>query len=160
MDDKSTALNDDDGGLLFPETETRRVAERFAPRPADVEAFAQRRAAEQMNLSIATPRAVAVEGVRAIEEALRRPPAPEARHLLLAAREPTHGNFEVTALIAQRFKDAARNTPNWGSKLTDVQREALEGVFTKIARILSGDPNHKDHWSDIGGAAHLVEERL
>jgi hypothetical protein len=41
-----------------------------------------------------------------------------------------------------------------------VQREALEGVFTKIARILSGDPNHKDHWSDIAGGAHLVEERL
>jgi hypothetical protein len=125
---------------LFPETATRRLTERFAP--------------------VSLPRAVAVEGVRAIEEALRRPPAPEARHPLLAAREHTHGNFEATALIAQRFKDAARNTPNWGGKLTDVQREALEGVFTKVARILSGDPHHKDHWSDIAGSAHLAEERL
>jgi hypothetical protein len=125
---------------LFPETATRRLTERFAP--------------------VSLPRAVAVEGVRAIEEALRRPSAPEARHPLLAAREHTHGNFEATALIAQRFKDVARNTPNWGAKLTDVQREALEGVFTKVARILSGDPNHKDHWSDIAGGAHLVEERL
>ena len=125
---------------LFPQTETRRLTERFAP--------------------VSLPRAVAVEGVRAIEEALRRPPAPEARHPLLAAREHTHGNFDATALIAQRFKNVARNTPNWEAKLTDVQREALEGVFTKIARILSGDPGHKDHWSDIAGAAHLVEERL
>jgi len=125
---------------LFPRTETRQISERFAP--------------------VALPRAVAVEGVRAIEEALRRPPAPEARHPLLVAREHTHGNFDATALIAQRFKDVARNTPNWGAKLTDVQREALEGVFTKIGRILSGDPNHKDHWSDVAGGAHLVEERL
>ena len=125
---------------LFPETATRRLTERFAP--------------------VSLPRAVAVEGVRAIEEALRRPPAPEARHPLLVAREHTHGNFDATALIAQRFKDVARNTPNWGAKLTDVQREALEGVFTKIGRILSGDPNHKDHWSDVAGGAHLVEERL
>jgi hypothetical protein len=129
-----------DAPKLFPETETRRVAERFTP--------------------VALPRAVAIEGVRAIEEALRRPPAPEARHPLLAAREHTHGNFDTTALITQRLKGVARNTPNWGPRLTDVQREALEGVFTKIARILSGDPNHKDHWSDIAGGAHLVEERL
>jgi hypothetical protein len=142
MNDKSMVLahEDDDTPKLFADSETRRLAERFAP--------------------VALPRAVAVEGVRAIEEALRRPPAPEARHPLLAAREHTHGNFEATALIAQRFKDVARNTPNWGGKLTDVQREALEGVATKIARILSGDPNHKDHWSDIAGGAHLVEERL
>jgi hypothetical protein len=142
MDDKLIlAPDDDDRPTLFPDSETRRLAERFAPR-------------------IAAPRAVGVEGVRAIEEALRRPPAPEPRHPLLAAREHTHGNFEITALIAQRFKDVARNTPNWGGRLTDVQREALEGVFTKVARILSGDPNHKDHWSDVAGAAHLVEERL
>ena len=132
--------NDDENSQLFPETETRRVAERFA--------------------SVSLPRVVAVEGVRAIEEALRRPLAPEARHPLLAAREHTHGNFEATALIAQRFKDVARNTPNWGGKLTDMQREAMEGMFTKFARILSGDPNHKDHWSDVAGGAHLVEERL
>jgi hypothetical protein len=140
MDDKVKDGVFDDEGVLFPETETRRLAEKYAP--------------------VSLPRAVGVEGVRAIEQALRRPPAPEARHPLLAEREHTHGNFDATALIAQRFKDVARNTPNWGSRLTDVQREALEGVFTKVARILSGDPNHKDHWSDVAGGAHLVEERL
>ena len=141
MDDKVRDAMLDVEGQIFPETETRRLAEKYAP-------------------TVSLPRSVGVEGVRAIEQALRRPPAPEARHPLLAEREHTHGNFEATALIAQRFKDVARNTPNWGAKLTDVQREALEGVFTKVARILSGDPNHKDHWSDVAGGAHLVEERL
>lgn len=145
MDDKVKDSTFDDEGQIFPETETRRVAERFAPKYTPVPLM---------------PRAVTVEGARAIEEALRRPPAPEPRHPLLAEREHTHGNFDATALIAQRFKDTSKSTPNWNGKLTDVQREALEGMFTKIARILAGDPNHKDHWSDIAGGAHLVEERL
>ena len=63
---------------------------------------------------------------------------------VLAEREATHGNFATTALIAQRFKDVSKNTPNWSGNLTDVQRETLEAIFTKIARILSGDPNHAD----------------
>lgn len=82
------------------------------------------------------------------------------RHPLLAEREHTHGNFQATALIAQRFKDISKSTPNWSANLTDVQRESLEGIFTKIARILSGDPNHPDHWRDIEGGAHLVTETL
>jgi hypothetical protein len=82
------------------------------------------------------------------------------RHPLLAEREHTHGDFNATAMIAQRFKDVARNTPNWSDNLTDVQRESLEGIFSKIARILSGDPNHTDHWRDIEGGAHLVSEQL
>jgi hypothetical protein len=152
MDDKADMFSREDhggegGSSIFPETEMRRVAERFVPRPV----LMQDRHLDAIKAADAT---------RAIEEALRRPPAPEPRHPLLAAREHTHGDFESTALIAQRFKDVARNTPNWGARLTDVQREALEGVFTKIARILSGDPNHKDHWSDVAGGAHLVEERL
>ena len=152
MDDKVKDGMFDDEGQIFPETETRRLTERYAPKRADhfIPNYTP----------VSAPGQVAIDGVRAIEQELRRPLAPEPRHPLLAEREHTHGNFEATALIAQRFKDVSKSTPNWGGKLTDVQREALEGVFTKIARILSGDPNHKDHWSDIAGGAHLVEERL
>ena len=95
-----------------------------------------------------------------LENLKQRPRAPGPRHPVLAERELTHGNFSATALIAQRFKDVSKSTPNWSGNLTDVQRESLEAIFTKIARILSGDPNHKDHWSDIAGGAHLVEEQL
>ena len=82
------------------------------------------------------------------------------RHPLLAEREHTHGSFSATALIAQRFKDISKSTPNWSGNLTDVQRESLEAIFTKIARILSGDPNHPDHWRDVEGQARLVTETL
>ena len=84
----------------------------------------------------------------------------QIRHPLLAEREHTHGDFAATAMIAQRFKDVSKSTPNWNANLTDVQRESLEGIFVKIARILSGDPNHPDHWRDIEGGARLASERL
>ena len=37
------------------------------------------------------------------------------------------------------------------------QREALGQITFKIARILSGDPNHPDHWDDIAGYALLAK---
>jgi hypothetical protein len=52
-----------------------------------------------------------------------------------------------------------RATKNW-DVLDHVKREALEHIATKIGRILSGDPNHRDHWEDIQGYARLVEDRL
>ena len=131
----------------FPDTETRRLSERFAHDPA----FADMRALEA-RLREAPPNAT----VEVVREEMDMP----ARHPLLAEREHTHGNYQATALIAQRFKDVSKSTPNWSGNLTDVQRESLEGIFTKIARILSGDPNHPDHWRDIEGGAHLVTETL
>ena len=153
-----THIEDDpDDARPFPVTETRRLSERHSmndPIPEGIEAIedALRRAPEG-DLVEVTPEYV--EHV-----ARRRPLAPPSRHPLLAEREHTHGNFAATALIAQRFKDISKSTPNWHGNLTDVQRESLEGIFVKIARILSGDPNHPDHWRDIEGGAHLVTEDL
>jgi hypothetical protein len=45
-------------------------------------------------------------------------------------------------------------------KLSVSQREALEMILHKIARILNGDPNFKDSWTDIIGYARLVEREL
>ena len=126
---------DDDDPTMFPDSQTRRLSEQFSYGPADQD---RREAAEYA--------AAQIEAV--------------IRHPLLAEREHTHGNFSATALIAQRFKDVSKSTPNWNGNLTDVQRESLEAIFTKIARILSGDPNHPDHWRDVEGQAHLVTEQL
>lgn len=43
--------------------------------------------------------------------------------------------------------------------LTDVQRESIDLIATKLARICCGDPNHRDHWDDIAGYATLVSQR-
>ena len=78
---------------------------------------------------------------------------------ILAERKKVHGDFTDDATLAQAFKHIARKSRNWET-LSAVQREALEMDFTKTARILSGDPNHKDHWDDKSGYARLVSERL
>ncbi len=83
----------------------------------------------------------------------------EAREPLLTTRETTHGDYADTARIAQTLKEALRSQHGWGN-LDDAQRESLEMMATKQARILSGNPNEKDHWDDIAGYAKLVSERL
>jgi hypothetical protein len=73
---------------------------------------------------------------------------------ILAERQTTHGDFADVATLDQMMKDLFKTSPNW-NRLTDVQRLSLEMIAHKIARILSGDPNHPDHQADIIGYASL-----
>lgn len=50
---------------------------------------------------------------------------------------------------------------NWSKKeLSSDKQEALEMIAHKIGRILNGDPNYKDSWTDIAGYAQLVADTL
>lgn len=44
--------------------------------------------------------------------------------------------------------------------MQDDQKEALEMIASKIARILNGNTNNEDSWRDIAGYATLVADRL
>ena len=44
--------------------------------------------------------------------------------------------------------------------MPDIQREALEMIASKLARILNGDNNYADSYHDIGGYSKLVEDDL
>jgi hypothetical protein len=44
--------------------------------------------------------------------------------------------------------------------MPDHAREALDMMASKIARIVSGDHQFKDHWIDIVGYATLVVDSL
>lgn len=77
----------------------------------------------------------------------------------LTERGSTHEDFKYTASTTQRMLSLAEVTPKW-AELTEPQREALHMIFSKIARILNGNPNHKDNWHDIAGYASLVEKEL
>ena len=77
----------------------------------------------------------------------------------LAARGAVYGRFEDQAAIAQRLKDVMHQAPGW-SELAPDQREALEMIQHKIARVLNGNPDYIDSWHDIQGYAALVESRL
>ena len=84
----------------------------------------------------------------------------------LAERGNRYGDFTDHARICQQLKNTMYNANTdhglqltW-EKLSDVQKQALEVIADKIARILSGDPNYADNWHDIQGYAKLVEDRL
>lgn len=77
----------------------------------------------------------------------------------LKDRQKTHGEFEDHALLSQLLKHDMKEIPDWYSLAPD-QKESLEMICHKIARILNGDPNHHDHWHDIAGYATLVANRL
>jgi Domain of unknown function (DUF6378) len=77
----------------------------------------------------------------------------------LAERGARYGSFSNHAVIAQRLKRDMWVCANWPN-LADDQKQALEVVADKIARILNGDPNYADNWHDIAGYVRLVEERL
>lgn len=82
----------------------------------------------------------------------------------LNARGERYGDFTDNARISQQLKQLIMCESD--GKLREgyrrcnfVQREALEMIAQKIARILNGNPNYKDNWHDIQGYARLAEER-
>lgn len=74
----------------------------------------------------------------------------------LAERGKTHGNFTDHAVVCQSLKRVMQASPNWAT-LTDVNKEALEMIVHKIARVLCGDPTHGDNFHDIAGYSVLAE---
>jgi len=79
-----------------------------------------------------------------------------ARRKILDEREKTHGDFSETAEIAQGLKYIIDENSEKVS--SQAQREALEMICTKIARILAGNAKEADHWKDIAGYAELGME--
>jgi hypothetical protein len=82
-------------------------------------------------------------------------PALRRQSDLPAERLRTHGDFQRTAAIAQDLKNVLRSDVGW-ARLSPVQREALDAILTKIARILAGDAHFADHWEDVKGYAELA----
>ena len=76
---------------------------------------------------------------------------------ILKERQKTHGEFSTHAKISQDLKLILRDNDG---ELSDVQKEALDMILHKVARILNGNPNHKDHWDDIAGYATLAAKQL
>lgn len=80
---------------------------------------------------------------------------------ILDERGKRYGAFVGHAEIAQQLKGVIRVfEANRGCDLTFDQREALDMIVHKIARILNGDPNYADSWIDIAGYSQLVADRL
>ena len=79
----------------------------------------------------------------------------------LAERGARYGAFPTFSDTTQTLKAFFRS--KMGAKwdgLADDQKEALEMIAHKLARIITGDPHYDDSWRDIAGYAQLVANRL
>lgn len=81
---------------------------------------------------------------------------------ILRERDTRYGNFLRQSQITADLKGLMRAyiVGTWEEELAPDQREALEMIAVKLARILNGDPNYADNWRDIEGYARLVANRL
>ncbi|CAB4121216.1 hypothetical protein UFOVP6_44 [uncultured Caudovirales phage] len=77
---------------------------------------------------------------------------------LLCEREQVHGEFFHNAMIAQSIKSHIH--PHLDPNVDPIIPEALDMIASKLARIVSGDAMHLDHWIDIAGYATLVANFL
>lgn len=78
----------------------------------------------------------------------------------LAQRGQVYGDYEDVAGRSQQLKIVMREGKNW-QRLSYVQKESLEMLANKMARILEGvDPDYQDSWHDIAGYTGLVEQNL
>lgn len=73
---------------------------------------------------------------------------------LTAIRGPVHGNFAEGAGITQSIMDMLSKASSW-PRMNAAQKESVHMIVHKVHRIVTGNPNHQDHWDDIAGYAHL-----
>lgn len=78
---------------------------------------------------------------------------------ILQERGERYGAFEANAATAQALKKVLHKSKNW-NKLSDVQKEGLEMIQYKIARILNGDHFYIDNVVDIVGYSNLIKDSM
>ena len=78
---------------------------------------------------------------------------------VLEERGKRYGSFETHAYLSQELKSVMTSNENWNDLEAD-QKEALEMIQHKIARILNGDSVYDDNWIDIAGYSTLVANRI
>ena len=82
----------------------------------------------------------------------------EKVHQTLNQRQSQYGSFEDVAMITEQMVDVMRK--GYYENLAYNQKMALYMICSKMARIVNGDPNHKDSWHDIAGYATLIDNEL
>ena len=77
----------------------------------------------------------------------------------LDERGKRYGSYTEKAVIIQQMKESMRAGSSWAGMDADM-KESLEMVVHKIGRIVTGDPEYLDSWTDVIGYTKLVEDRL
>jgi len=69
----------------------------------------------------------------------------------LNERGEQYGDFKELADLAQDLKSMLIT-----DEMNNVQKEAMDVICTKLARIVVGNPHNRDSWHDIAGYTQLV----
>lgn len=77
---------------------------------------------------------------------------------LLTERGKTHGDYSRHADVTQTFKTLQRRLQV--RSLTVEEQEALDMIFHKLGRIITGNPHIRDHYDDIAGYATLASKSI
>jgi len=78
---------------------------------------------------------------------------------ILTERGNTYGPFKANAIMAMAIQNTFNAVPRLAGVHVPVSQEhqyALQMIAVKLARLLTGDPNHVDSWQDIAGYAELA----
>lgn len=79
----------------------------------------------------------------------------------LTERGERYGKYTNVAKTSQLLKGIiAEALVRSNNGITYDQRESLDLICNKIARIANGDPHYVDSWHDIGGYSKLIVDRL
>lgn len=80
---------------------------------------------------------------------------------VLNERGVNYGSFAGQSELSQLLKKTIDiEIAKRGKSLNSYQKEALEMILHKIARIINGNPDYADSWLDISGYASLVVAQL
>lgn len=77
----------------------------------------------------------------------------------LQERGSRYGSFNDLAQLSQALKETMRAAEGW-NRLTASQKEALEMIQHKIARMLNGDPTYEDNAVDVVGYSTLMLKNM
>lgn len=78
---------------------------------------------------------------------------------LLQSRGEDYGDFRNLSRVAQAIKNALRQGDTW-QDMPFSQREAVDLIATKLARLVCGNPELVDTWDDIVGYATLGAQSI
>jgi len=78
---------------------------------------------------------------------------------VLKDREKVHGKYSTHSVVSQRLKYLIRSQDIFDG-LPYSQRESLEMICHKIARILNSTDDNFDSWFDIAGYSMLIVNEL
>ena len=79
----------------------------------------------------------------------------EKTEQILLEREDNYGAYSRVSRVAQNIKEDMKIGASW-QQLYPEQRESLEMIANKIARIVNGNIIYRDSWEDIKGYAELA----